>query len=304
MKLGELIAFYILLNYLYAPIHSLAETSLQVQSAMASVDRVFEYLDLPTGVSEAQNPVTLAEPRGEITLQHVNFSYGSGGFNISDLSLQISAKEKVALVGPSGSGKSTLINLMMRFFDPDSGEILFDGIDLRSLSHRSLRNHIALVEQDPVLFKMSIFQNIAYGLPEATQAQVEAAAKVANIHDFIMALPRQYETEVGERGVTVSGGERQRLCLARAIIKDPALLILDEATSALDSQSEHLIQDSLKKVLVNKTAIIIAHRLATVQHADRIVALDGGRIIDQGRHDELTARCPLYRELAAKQLLL
>ncbi len=304
MKLGELIAFYILLNYLYSPIHSLAETNLAVQTAMASVDRVFEYLDLPTGVSEAQNPVTLAEPRGEITLQHISFSYGNGGFAISDLSLQIHAKEKVALVGPSGSGKSTLINLMMRFFDPDSGEILFDGIDLRSLSHTSLRNHIALVEQDPVLFKMSIFQNIAYGLPEATQAQVEAAAKVANIHDFIMALPRQYDTEVGERGVTVSGGERQRLCLARAIIKDPALLILDEATSALDSQSEHLIQDSLKKVLVNKTAIIIAHRLATVQHADRIVALDGGRIIDQGRHDELTARCPLYRELAAKQLLL
>ncbi|MCM2272773.1 MAG: ABC transporter ATP-binding protein/permease [candidate division Zixibacteria bacterium] len=304
MKLGELIAFYILLNYLYAPIHSLAETNLQVSSAMASVDRVFEYLDLPEGVTEAATPVTLGAPRGEIQMEHVSFDYGNGGFQIRDLALHIRAKEKIALVGPSGSGKTTIINLIMRFFDPDKGEILLDGIDLRSLSIASLRNGIALVDQDPVLFKMSIFDNIAYGHPAASEAQVMDAARVANIHDFIMSLPNGYKTEVGERGVTVSGGERQRICLARAIIKDPAVLILDEATSALDSQSEQLIQDALRKVLVDKTAIIIAHRLSTVQHVDRIVALENGKIIDQGKHDELTERCPLYRELAAKQMLI
>jgi ABC-type multidrug transport system fused ATPase/permease subunit len=304
MKVGELIAFYILLNYLYSPIHSLAETNLQVQSAMASVDRVFEYLDLPEGVVEAPTPVTLKAPRGEIQIERVSFTYGNAGFRFDDLSLHIRAKEKVALVGPSGSGKTTLINLIMRFFDPDKGEILLDGINLRTLSLRSLRNAVALVDQDPVLFKMSILDNIAYGHTTATEAQVIEAARIANIHDFIMALPNGYRTEVGERGVTVSGGERQRICLARAVIKDPAVLILDEATSALDSQSEHLIQDSLQKVLADKTAIIIAHRLSTVQHVDRIVALENGRIIDQGKHDELTARCPLYRELAAKQMLL
>jgi ABC-type multidrug transport system fused ATPase/permease subunit len=304
MKIGELIAFYILLNYLYSPIHSLAETNLQVQSAMASVDRVFEYLDLPEGVVEAPTPVTLKAPRGEIQIERVSFTYGNAGFRFDGLSLHIRAKEKVALVGPSGSGKTTLINLIMRFFDPDKGEILLDGINLRTLSLRSLRNAVALVDQDPVLFKMSILDNIAYGHTTATEAQVIEAARIANIHDFIMALPNGYRTEVGERGVTVSGGERQRICLARAVIKDPAVLILDEATSALDSQSEHLIQDSLQKVLADKTAIIIAHRLSTVQHVDRIVALENGRIIDQGKHDELTARCPLYRELAAKQMLL
>lgn len=304
MKLGELIAFYILLNYLYSPIHSLAETNLAVQSSMASVDRVFEYLDLPESVTESPNPVTLKGPRGEIILRGVNFTYGGSGFQMQDISLHIRAKEKVALVGPSGSGKTTVINLVMRFFDPDSGEILFDGVNLRDLSLQSLRDNIALVEQDPVLFKMTIAENIAYGMPAATTDQIIAAAKVANIHDFIMGLPNGYQAEVGERGVTVSGGERQRLCLARAIIKDPTLLILDEATSALDSQSEFLIQDSLKNVLADKTAIIIAHRLSTVQHADRIIAMENGRIIDQGKHEELTARCPLYRELAAKQLLL
>ncbi len=304
MKLGELIAFYILLNYLYSPIHSLAETNLQVQTAMASVDRVFEYLDLPEGVVETATPVTLNVTRGEIQIERISFDYGNGGFSFRELSLHIRAKEKVALVGPSGSGKTTLINLIMRFFDPQDGKVLLDGVDLRALSLQTLRNSIALVDQDPVLFKMSILKNIAYGDTSATEEKVIAAAKVANIHDFIMSLPNGYKTEVGERGVTVSGGERQRLCLARAIIKDPAILILDEATSALDSQSEHLIQDSLKKVLADKTAIMIAHRLSTVQHADRIIAMENGHIIDQGKHEELTERCPLYRELAAKQLLL
>lgn len=304
MKLGELIAFYILLTFLYSPIHSLAQTNLQVQSAMASVDRTFEYLDVPVAIVEDSHPVSLAAPRGEIELRDVSFAYADSIFRIDSLTLHIKPGARIALVGPSGSGKTTLVNLILRFMDPEAGEILFDGIDLRKVALGSLRDHIALVDQDPLLFRSSIAENIAYGNPQATRDQIIHAARVANIHDFIASLPQGYESEVGERGVTVSGGEKQRLCLARAILKDPKVLILDEATSALDSASEQLIQDSLRKILVDKTAIIIAHRLSTVQDADRIVALENGKIVDQGTHQELTERCPLYRELASKQLLV
>lgn len=304
MKLGALMAFYILLTFLYSPIRGLAETGLQVQTAMASVDRIFEYLDIPPGVVEDPRPLILHELRGEIQFERIGFGYGESGFRIDNLSLRIRAGEKVALVGPSGSGKTTLVNLAMRFFDPHSGCVTFDGVDLRKLSLDFLRDRVALVDQDPLLFKGSILDNISYGKPGAAREEIEAAARVANIHDFILALPESYLSEIGERGVTISGGEKQRLCLARAILKNPSVLLLDEATSALDSTSEQLVQQALSRFLVNKTAIIIAHRLSTVQDADRIVVLDAGRIVDQGRHDELTARCPLYRELAARQLLI
>ena len=277
MKLGELMAFYILLTFLYSPIQGLAQTSLQVHTAMASVDRVFEYLDIPPAVSEPSDPVTPQVCRGEIEFRDVGFSYGDTNFRIDKLSLRIRAGEKVALVGPSGSGKTTLANLILRFYDPQEGEITLDGVGLTRLSLRTLREHISLVDQDPLLFKGSIRDNIAYGRPDATPDQIEQAARVANIHEYITALPHGYLSEIGERGVTVSGGEKQRLCLARAILVNPRILILDEATSALDSNSEQLIQDALGKILKDKTAIIIAHRLATVQNADRIVALDSGR---------------------------
>jgi ABC-type multidrug transport system fused ATPase/permease subunit len=304
MKLGELMAFYILLTFLYSPIQGLAQTSLQVHTAMASVDRVFEYLDIPPAVSEPTEPVTPQICRGGIEFCDVGFSYGDTNFRIEKLSLRIGAGEKVALVGPSGSGKTTLANLILRFYDPDQGQVTLDGVDLKRLSLRTLREHISLVDQDPLLFKGSIRDNIAYGRPDAAPDDIERAARVANIHDYIASLPRGYQSEIGERGVTVSGGEKQRLCLARAILVNPRILILDEATSALDSMSEQLIQEALARILKDKTAIIIAHRLATVQNADRIVALEAGRIVDQGTHTELTARCPLYRDLAAKQLLV
>jgi ABC-type multidrug transport system fused ATPase/permease subunit len=304
MKLGELIAFYILLTYLYSPIQGLAQTNIQVQSSMASVDRVFEYLDIPPDVIESPSPVNVERIQGEIVLDHVAFAYGTSNFKIDDLCLTIRPQEKVAIVGPSGSGKTTIISLIMRFFDPDSGEVRIDGVNLRDLSFASLHRHLALVDQDPLLFKGTAYQNIAYGRPEASLEEVVNAAKIANIHDFISLLPEGYQTEIGERGVTVSGGERQRLCLARAVLMNPTIMILDEATSALDSNSEQLIQQSLKRILAQKTAIIIAHRLSTIQHVDRIIAVADGRIIDEGNHEELTGRCPMYRELAQKQFLI
>ena len=303
MKLGELIAFYILLTYLYSPVRGIAETHIQVQSAMASADRVFEYLDISPDIIETATPFSLATVHGEVRLREIGFSYNDSGFRIEGLSLHVRPREKVAIVGPSGSGKTTIINLIMRFFDPQSGTVSLDGVDLRNLSLRSLRDHIALVEQDPLVFRMNVHDNIAYGYSEATESEIVAAAKAANIHDFILGLKDGYNTEIGERGVTLSGGERQRLCLARAIVKNPAILILDEATSALDSNSEQLIQQSLKAILADKTAIIVAHRLATIQHVDRIITLDAGRIVDEGTHSELVGRCQLYQELAQKQML-
>jgi len=302
MKLGALIAFYMLLTYLYSPIQGLSSLFIEVESAMAAVNRVFEYLDMPPEITEAASPVTLDRARGEIRLEDVCFRYNQQGFAIENFSLDIQAKEKVAIVGPSGAGKSTLINLLMRFFDPQSGTIYIDGIDLKELSLMSLRKNISMVDQDPLLFKTSIFNNIAYANPKIDREDVIAAAKIANVHDFISGLPGGYETDVGERGVTLSGGEKQRICLARAILMNPPILILDEATSALDSRSEHLIQEALKRILVDKTTIIIAHRLSTVQHADRIIAIENGKIIDEGKHDELLKKSELYRDLASRQL--
>ena len=302
MKLGALMAFYMLLTYLYSPIQDLASINLQVQGAMASVNRIFEYLDLPPSITEDEKPAVIEQATGEIALEKVGFSYSAEGFNISDLNLKIKAKEKLAIVGPSGSGKTTIINLIMRFYDPDSGVIMLDGIDIRRLSIKSLRDNMSLVDQDPLLFRTTIFENISYSKPGASMEEVIEAARVANIHDFIASLNDGYNSMVGERGVTLSGGEKQRICLARAIIKNPSILILDEATSALDSLSEALIQESLKHILIDKTAIIIAHRLSTVEHADRILVIDNGRIVDEGKHEELLEESPLYRDLAKRQL--
>jgi len=246
--------------------------------------------------------VELDTVSGKLELKNVCFSYGDSEFKMENLSLVIESGEKVALVGPSGSGKTTLINLIMRFIDPQSGEIRLDGVDIRRMRIKALRTNIGLVDQDPVLFRDSIFNNIAYSDRQATLEHVRHAAGIANIHDLVSSLTNGYDNEVGERGVTLSGGEKQRLCLARAILRDPPIVILDEATSALDSNSERLIQDSLKKVLVGKTAIIIAHGLATIPHADRIIAMDNGSIVGDGTHEELLDRSPLYRDLVTKQL--
>ncbi len=304
MKLGALMAFYMLLTYLYGPVQDLASINVDVQAAMASVNRVFEYLDLPPAIEQDPQPVVLQNARGAIRLENVSFRYDDSGFEVNDLTLDIKPGETVAIVGPSGSGKTTVINLILRFFDPDSGRVTLDEIDLKRIELKSLRRSISLVDQDPMLFKMSVFDNIAYSDQNATADAVERAARIANIHDYVIGLKDGYNTEVGERGVTVSGGERQRLCLARAVLRDPPVIILDEATSSLDSKSEELIQKALKELLTNKTAVIVAHRLATVRHADRIIVMDKGRIVDEGTHDGLLNSSALYRDLANKQLML
>lgn len=302
IKLGALIAFYMLLTYLYSPISDLASVNVEFRAALSSVDRIYEYLDLPAATLEDPKPVRVERAKGAISFRDVAFGYETSPV-LADITLSIAPGEKVAIVGPSGAGKTTLMNLLMRFYDPSRGEITLDGVDIRRLETASLRRQIGLVEQEPVLFYGTVRENIAYGDPQASEEMVMAAARVANIHEFVLGLPDQYATMIGERGVTVSGGERQRICLARAILRNPPILLLDEATSSLDSRAEQLVQQALESALKDKTAIIIAHRLTTIRHVDRIVVLDRGRIVEQGSHQGLLASSSLYRELAEKQLL-
>lgn len=303
IKLGALIAFYLLLTYLYQPVQDLASINVEIQSALASVYRIFEYLDLEPAVVEDPNPVCPKQITGAVEFNSVRFWYEEDGFVLDIEHLKIEPGETIAVVGPSGAGKTSLINLLLRFFDPQEGSVLIDGIDIKRLGLHTLRGSIGLVEQSPVLFKSTIFDNIAYSNSGATAERVKHAARVANIADFIESLDQGYQTPVGERGDTLSGGERQRICLARALLKDPPILILDEATSALDSKSERLIQQALRGVLVNKTAIIIAHRLATAQFADRILVMENGRIAASGTHEQLMTDSATYRELAVNQMI-
>lgn len=304
MRIGALIAFFMLLTYLYSPISGLASTHIEVKQAMASVDRVFEYFDLDSAVVEIPDPENLENPRGEILIENLSFGYNSDRMILKDINLRIKPREKVAIVGASGSGKTTLINLILRFYDPVEGTIKIDGMDLRRISLQSLRDAISLVDQEPLLFRTSVFNNIAYTDKEVLLDDVIKSAGAANIHDFIESLPEKYQSRIGERGVNISVGEKQRICLARAILRNPSIIILDEATSALDSTSEQLIQESLEKILVDKTAVMIAHRLSTIQHADRIIVLENGTIADQGTHQELIKKPGPYLELARNQFNL
>ena len=254
-----------------------------------------------------QDPaVPLAPPlpaRGRIGFDGVTFHYPSRPARaaLDDVNLQVNPGETVAVVGPSGAGKSTLIQLILRFYDPEVGAVTLDGTDLRQMARDAFRRHVALVPQDPVIFAASARDNIRFGLPGASDAAVEAAARAAAAHEFIEALPEGYDSPVGERGVMLSGGQKQRIAIARAILRDAPVLLLDEATSALDAESEGLVQKAIETVSEGRTTIIIAHRLATVKRADRIVVMEGGRIVAQGRHDDLVAEGGLYARLARLQ---
>jgi ATP-binding cassette subfamily B protein len=300
---GGLLAQFILYAVVTAgAIGAVAEVWGDVQRAAGATERLMELLQLASPVTEPAQPHALPAA-GRLRLQHVSFAYPSRPEqpSLSHIDLELAPGEHVALVGPSGAGKSTLFQLLLRFYDPQQGQITLGGIDIRQLALADLRQHIGVVLQDSVIFGSSALENIRYGRPDATDEEVHAAARAAAAHDFIQALPQGYATYLGERGVRLSGGQRQRIAIARAILKNPPILLLDEATSALDAESEQLVQGALERAAANRTTLVIAHRLATVKEADRIVVLEGGRIVAQGRHEELLHSSPLYARLAALQ---
>jgi subfamily B ATP-binding cassette protein MsbA len=262
---------------------------------------VFELLDRRPAVVDREGARPLGAVRGRVTFDGVRFAYDRGDAVLDGIDLDVAPGETLALVGPSGAGKSTLVSLIPRFYDPDAGRLLVDGIDVRDLTLASLRGVIGLVPQETVLFNASVEENIRYGRLDATPDELRAAARAAHAHDFVTELPDGYDTVVGERGVRLSQGQRQRLAIARAVLKDPRILLLDEATSSLDSESEHLVEEALAWLMAERTTIIIAHRLSTVRRADRIAVLDRGRIAELGDHATLLARGGLYARLYALQ---
>jgi ATP-binding cassette subfamily B protein/subfamily B ATP-binding cassette protein MsbA len=299
---GDVVLLAAYLVMLYKPLETLAYTAVAVQGAAAGARRVLALLDVQPDVTDAPDAATLpGRPSGGLAFEHVTFAYRGGRPALRDVSLEVRPGEVVAIVGASGAGKTTLASLVVRFYDPQAGRITLDGYDLRALTLRSLRENVALVLQDPIVFGASIRENIAYGRPAATGAEVERAARAANAHEFVAALPEGYDTVVGERGVTLSGGQRQRLSIARAFVKDAPVLILDEPTSALDADNERAILDALARLMKGRTTLIIAHRLSTIRHADRIVVLEDGAVAEQGTHGELLARRRVYARLYALQ---
>ncbi len=315
---GTLVALGVFVAQIYAPLTALTNARVDLMTAFVSFDRVFEILDTPNPISDAPDAVVLADPKGRIELDHVTFAYPTGAESsvasleskaqrlspdhiaapvLHDLTITIEPGELVAVVGPSGAGKTTVSYLIPRLYDVTEGAVRVDGHDVRDLTQDSLRAAIGVVSQDPHLFHETVGDNLRYAKADATPAELERAARAARIHDVIAALPEGYDTVVGERGYRLSGGEKQRLAIARMLLKDPAIVILDEATSNLDSENEAAVQEALAQALHGRTAVVIAHRLSTITDADRILVLDQGRLVEQGRHDELLEAGGLYADL-------
>ncbi len=297
---GGLISFLFYTVSVAAAIGAFTGLISQFQEALGASSRIFELLDQQSALTEPVKPEPLGPVEGRVTFEDVSFAYGDQRV-LRDLNFEVQPGQVVALVGPSGAGKTTLVNLIPRFYDVTAGRVRLDGHDLRQLALHDLRANIGLVPQETLLFSGTIAENIRYGRPDATDAEVQDAARAANAHGFVTALPDGYGTVVGERGLKLSGGQRQRVAIARALLKDPRVLILDEATSALDSESEALVQEALDRLMVGRTTFVIAHRLSTIRNAHRILVLDAGQIVEDGAHAELLARGGLYRDLYERQ---
>ena len=302
-SLGTVVTFAtVLLARLYGPVGSLANMQVNVVGSLALFQRIFEYMDLPVEIDEKPDGVRLQQARGAVQFDHVVFRYPSGDKPaLKDVSFRIEPGQLAAIVGPTGAGKTTVTSLLPRFYDPQLGAVRLDGYDVRDLTLESMGKQIGMVFQDTFLFHASIRENLLYAKPEATEAEMIAAAKAAYIHDFIQSLPQGYDTVVGERGHRLSGGEKQRVAIARVILKDPRVLILDEATSNLDSESEHLIQVALRPLFAGRTSLVIAHRLSTILAADVILVMDQGELVEQGRHSDLLKQDGLYARLYHRQ---
>ncbi len=308
MQVGTLVAFNAYIAFIFPPIVRFVDLVAVLQRAETALENMFALLDTKPEITDLPDSLPIPEPvRGGIEFRDVSFDYDAGPpgqgrpRTLSEVSFAVPAGQTIAIVGPSGSGKSTLINLICRFYDTASGAVLVDGRDVRSLTVESLRRQIGIVLQENVLFSGSVAENISYGRPDAPAEDIVGAARSANAHDFIVAMPEGYDTVVGERGAKLSGGQRQRLAIARAILRDPRILIFDEATSALDTQSERMIQQAMERLLRGRTAFVIAHRLSTIQNADCILVMDGGRLVESGTHAQLLAGDGLYARLHSLQ---
>jgi subfamily B ATP-binding cassette protein MsbA len=300
---GELAAFFLYALIIAGPIGTFVRLYTQIQEAHGAIQRVYEIMDTQPIIKDLDNPVTMKDVAGHIQFENVSFSYQDKPQVIYDSSFEVLPGQTVALVGPSGAGKSTIIKLLLRFFDPDTGSISLDGHNIRTLNRKSFLSQIALVPQETLLFGGSVRENILYGKLDATEPELQDAAQKANAHEFIMEMKNGYDTIVGEKGTKLSGGERQRIAIARAILKDPKILILDEATSSLDNRSESLIQEALGTLMADRTTFIVAHRLSTIHKADQIIVLDKGRIVEKGQHEELMIHKGLYHTLYTMKIL-
>jgi ATP-binding cassette subfamily B multidrug efflux pump len=302
ITVGTLFALVSYVLLLGEPVQRLGFLVNLAATAGASAGRVFEIIDTPNEVTDKPDAISLDQIRGEVIFDDVSFAYQTDVRILNKVSFHVSPGKTIALIGPTGSGKSTITNLIPRFYNVSSGRILVDGIDVADLKLSDLRRHIGAVLQEPFLFSQTIAENIAYGRPDATQAEIIAAATTARAHDFIMSFPDQYETHVGERGVTLSGGQKQRVAIARALLTDPAILILDDSTSSVDTETEHLIQEALAELMKGRTTFVIAQRLVTLKRADCILVLDQGEIVERGTHEELLDLNGHYRQIYDLQL--